>query len=135
MSGNNNANYFDIHTSAFGFINRVRKVVPNRGEPFWAADFSACRGDAGEKTYFDVKVVGTEANALFEQHLANFEQGKDKVTASIVIGDLRVELFTYKAGEKKGQTGVSLKGRLLRFKYLKVNDEVVLQTESEAQAA
>ncbi|GEK15424.1 DUF3577 domain-containing protein [Aliivibrio fischeri] len=133
MSGNNNAQYFDLHTHAFGFFNRVRKVVPKKGEPFWAVDISACRGDAGEKTYFDCNVVGKEAIALFEQHLANFEQGKDVVTASLVIGDLRVEQFTYKSGTKKaGQPGVSLKGRVLRIKYLKVNDTVVFKTESEA---
>ena len=135
MSGNNNTQYFDLHTSAFGFFNRVRKVVPNRGEPFWSAEFSACRGDAGEKTYFDVNVVGKEAIALFEQHLSNFEKGKDKAMASIVISDLRVEQYTYKTGKKAGQPGVSLKGRVIRIKYLKVNDTVVFKTESEAKEA
>ena len=132
MLGNNNTQYFDLHTSAFGFFNRIRKVVPNRGEPFWSVDISACRGDAGEKTYFDCNVVGKEAIALFDQYLADV-QDTDVVTASVVISDLRVEQYTYKTGKKAGQPGVSLKGRVIRIKYLKVNDTVVFKTESEAK--
>ncbi len=134
MSGNNN-DQFDLHTHGFGFLNRIRKVVPKKGSPFWAVDIAACRGADGEKTYFDCNVVGKEAIALFDQHLANFKQGEDKVTASFVISDLRVEQFTYSSGDKKGQPGVSLKARLLRFKYLKVNDSVIIQSEPRTQEA
>ena len=41
------------------------------------------------------------------------------------IADIYPELFTFEKGDKKGQTGVSIKGRLLRIKFAKVNGEAV----------
>jgi hypothetical protein len=41
------------------------------------------------------------------------------------IADIYPELFTFEKGDKKGQLGVSIKGRLLRVKFAKVNGEAV----------
>ena len=41
------------------------------------------------------------------------------------IADIYPELFTFEKGDKKGQAGVSIKGRLLRVKFAKVNGEAV----------
>lgn len=129
--------HFDLHVNGFGFFNRIRRVEPKKGKPYWAVTVAACRGDEGQKTYFDCSVVGNEAKALFDQHLANI--GKDDVvTASVKLGDLYTETFVYSSGVKQGQTGVSLKARLLQIRYLKVNDQVVHQvakSETEQQAA
>ena len=58
--------FFDLHTSGIGYINRVRLVEPRKGEPFWACSIAALRGDTNnvEYTYFDVRVSGTEAARL-----------------------------------------------------------------------
>ena len=48
---------------------------------------------------------------------------------SVIIGfriaDIYPEMFTFEKGERKGQTGVALKGRLLRIKFAKVNGESI----------
>lgn len=37
------------------------------------------------------------------------------------IADIYPELFTFEKGDRKGQSGVAIKGRLLRIKFAKVN--------------
>ncbi|GLO64014.1 hypothetical protein MACH09_45220 [Vibrio sp. MACH09] len=135
MTGNNKAQYFDLHTNGFGFFNRIRQVTPRKGHPFWSVTVAACRGDDNEKTFFDCNVVGKEAIALFEQHLTDI--GKDDVvTASVVMSDQYVDTFTYPSDHTKaGQQGYSLKARLIRIKYLKINDSVVYKTEPKSLEA
>ena len=41
------------------------------------------------------------------------------------IADIYPELFTFEKGDRKGQPGVSIKGRLLRVKFAKVNGEAL----------
>ncbi|EHH1077200.1 DUF3577 domain-containing protein [Vibrio parahaemolyticus] len=144
MSNNNQKPYFDLHTMGFGLINRTRLVTPKKGDPFYAVTIAACRGDDGEKTYIDCKVVGKEAIALFEQHnLDSYDfgiNGNDKGSLSFVISDIYLDTFTYPSNHstKAGQLGAGLKGRLLSVKYLKVNDVVLLQSsasENNQQAA
>ncbi|EHJ9984860.1 DUF3577 domain-containing protein [Vibrio parahaemolyticus] len=144
MSNNNQKPYFDLHTTGFGLINRARLVTPKKGDPFYAVTIAACRGDDGEKTYIDCKVVGKEAIALFEQHnLDSYDfgiNGNDKGSLSFVISDIYLDTFTYPSNHstKAGQLGAGLKGRLLSVKYLKVNDVVLLQSsasENNQQAA
>ncbi|EIO4563397.1 DUF3577 domain-containing protein [Vibrio parahaemolyticus] len=144
MSNNNQKPYFDLHTTGFGLINRARLVTPKKGDPFYAVTIAACRGDDGEKTYIDCKVVGKEAIALFEQHnLDSYDfgiNGNDKGSLSFVISDIYLDTFTYPSNHstKAGQLGAGLKGRLLSVKYLKVNDVVLFQSsasENNQQAA
>ncbi|HBC3949084.1 TPA: DUF3577 domain-containing protein [Vibrio parahaemolyticus] len=136
MSGNNQNPYFDLHTNGFGLINRTRLVTPKKGDPFYAVTIAACRGDDGEKTYIDCKVVGKDAIALFKQHkLDSYDfsiNGQDRGSISFVISDLYLETFTYPSNHstKAGQFGAGLKGRLLSVKYLKVNDVVLLQSSA-----
>ncbi|MEZ9025031.1 DUF3577 domain-containing protein, partial [Vibrio sp. 10N.247.310.99] len=74
MSDNNQNTYFDLHTHGFGFLNRVRKVTPKKGDPFYATTITCLRGDDNERTYIDCKVVGKEAIELFEAHgLDNYD--------------------------------------------------------------
>ena len=39
------------------------------------------------------------------------------------IADIYPEMFTFEKGDRKGELGVSIKGRLLRVKFAKVNGE------------
>ena len=41
------------------------------------------------------------------------------------IADIYPEMFTFEKGDRKGQPGVSIKGRLLRIKFAKVNGEPI----------
>ena len=55
------------------------------------------------------------------------------------LGDIYPEVFTYEKGERKGQQGVSIKARLLKVKFAKVEGQAVALPESpkadEATAA
>jgi len=128
--------YFDLHTSGIGYLNRVRKVTPKRGEPFWAVDVSALHGsaDAVQYTRFDCRVSGRKAQEII-QMLARSIKDKRKVLVGFKIGDIYPDLFTYQSGDKEGQTGVSLKGRLLAIAWAKVDGEFVdLPGDSEKAA-
>ena len=109
MSDNNQNTYFDLHTHGFGFLNRVRKVTPKKGDPFYATTITCLRGDD---------------NYNFSQ------QGGDKGSLSFTISDISLDTFTYQSNHstKAGQFGATIKGRLLKVKYLKVNDVVLVQS-------
>lgn len=142
MSGNNQNQYFNLITTGFGYINRVRLVTPKKGDPFYAMTIAALRGDEGETTYIDCKVVGKEAIKLCEsQNIEQFDfsaKGSDKGTITFSIGDLYLDEFTYSSdhrdASKAGTKGVNLKGRLLKIKYLKINDVVIVTSSHEESA-
>ena len=37
------------------------------------------------------------------------------------LGDIYADLFTYESGDKKGQPGVAIKGRLLQLNYTTID--------------
>ncbi|EAP3673759.1 DUF3577 domain-containing protein [Salmonella enterica] len=134
----NEKTYFNLYTSGLGYVNRIRTVTPKRGEPFLCCDIAALSGAADDVDYvhFDCKVTGSEARKL----IARCEQAvneKRKVLIHFRLGDLYVDMFTYSKGERKGETGVSLKARLLYIGLVKIDGEVVWQAgnqEAEAEA-
>lgn len=125
----NEAKYFDLHTTGIGYLNRIREVK-TRGKPFVAVTVAALRGstDNAEYTYIDCNVVGEEAEKLIRRCQPAVDADK-KVLVSFRIGDIWPDLFTYEKGEKKGQSGVSLKGRLLFINWIKVNGELVYDSK------
>ena len=129
--------YFDLHVTGIGYLNRAREVPVKRGQPFLAVDVSALHGEADnvEYTRFDCRVSGKEAQAIVRQLMPAIEAER-KVLVGFKLGDLYAETFTYQRGEKQGQTGVSLKARLLRITWAKVDGEsVALPNVSQEQAA
>lgn len=124
--------YFNLHTTGIGYLNRIREVTPKKGNPFIACNISALTGssDEVEYRYFDLKVSGKEAKELVERCEAAVAAEK-KVLVHFCIGDLWVDLFTYEKGKNKGETGYSLKGRLLRIDWIKIDGKVVYQSESK----
>ena len=131
--------YFDLHASGVGYLNRVRLVEPKRGQPFLAVDISALHGgiDDVEYTRFDCRVSGSEAKDAIMALKDAIEDKDTKVLVGFKVGDLYTETFTYKSGKKAGQMGVSLKARLLRIHWAKVNGErwPLPSEEAEKQAA
>ncbi|MFP4683980.1 MAG: DUF3577 domain-containing protein [Ectothiorhodospira sp.] len=135
--------YFDLHISGLGYLNRAREVSVRRGEPFLAVEVNALHGadDDPQYTRFDCRVNGQEAQALIRQYLDQInDRGRlaadgttlrHKVLAGFRLGDLYPDVFTYPNGPKQGQTGVSLKARLLKLHWLKVDGRMVYQAERD----
>lgn len=131
----NQTQYFDLHTRGVGYLNRIREVTVRKGQPFMAVTVAALRGscDEIEYSYIDCVVRGAEAEKLVRRCQQACDAGK-KILVSFTIGDIYPETFMYQSGAKKGETGVSLKGRLLRLGFIKIDGETVYQqktTESE----
>lgn len=126
MSSTDNANheaskYFDLHIHGIGYLNRVREVKPEGGTPFLSVTIAALRGhvDNVQHTYFDCVVSGEEAKDLVRQLQPSVE-AEQKVLVGFQLSDLNAETFTFSQGDRAGETGISLKSRLLRFKWIKV---------------
>lgn len=118
--------YFNLHTQGIGYLNRVREVTVRRGQPFMACDIAALHGAADDVEYtrFDCKVAGGEADRLIRQYMADV-QAERKVLLSFRIGDLWTDAFIYEKGERQGQPGASLKGRLIFIDWIKVDGTMV----------
>ncbi|HDX0989485.1 TPA: DUF3577 domain-containing protein [Pasteurella multocida] len=132
-------NYFNLHTQGVGYLSRIREVQPKKGSPFLACQIAALTGpnDNPEYRYFDVNVVGHDAEKLIRKCEQAVEAQK-KVLISFVIADLWTDTFTYSTDSKfhkKGDTGVSLKGRLVRIKMIKIDGELKYQERSNRNEA
>lgn len=131
---NTEQTFFDLHVKGFGYLNRIREVQVRKGQPFMAVTVAALRGSSNdvEYTYFDCRVSGSEAEKLIRRSQAAVDAGK-KVLVGFTIGDIYTETFVYAGGTKKGETGVTLKGRLLRIGWIKVDGETVYQAPSKQE--
>lgn len=143
---NSNEKYFDLHIDGIGYLNRAREVAVRKGGNFLAVDITAIHGeaDAPQKTRFDCRVNGTEARALIARLMPKINEtftaadgttARHKVLCGFRLGDLYAETFTYTKGERAGQTGVSLKARLLRLNWVMVDGEFVYRAEAKADEA
>ena len=134
MSNNESIKYFDLHTTGIGYLNRVREVTPEEGTPFLSVTIAALRGivDNVQYTHFECPVSGKKAQAIVRQ-LKSAVEGKLKVLIGFTLSDLYAESFTYKNGDKAGETGVSLKARLLSVSWAKVDGQPFV-TEQESAA-
>lgn len=118
------ASFFNLHVEGVGYLNRVRTVKPKKGQEFLACTVSAMRGSTDNIGYtkFDCRVSGAEAQKIVKR-LESDVAAEKTVIIGFKIADIYPELFTFEKGDKKGQPGVSIKGRLLRVKFAKVNGE------------
>jgi hypothetical protein len=128
------SDYFDLHILGIGYLHRAREVNPKRGGPFLAVEVSALQGASGQTEYtrFDCRVSGREAQRIVRQLMPDIE-AEQRVLVKFKLGDLYAETFTYQNGEKKGQVGVSLKARLLRIDWVKVNGEYVVRPKAREE--
>ena len=118
------AKYFDLQTTGLGYLNRVREVTPEGGNPFWSVTLAALRGsvDNAQYTHFECRVSGKQAQEIVRQ-LQPAVEGRLKVLVGFTLSDLTAETFTFKQGERAGTTGVSMKARLLRIAWAKVDGQ------------
>ena len=136
MSTQKQTSYFNLHTSGIGYLNDVR-IIETKGGDIVACRIAALVGpsDKPEYRYFDMNATGDETESLIRR-CKDAIDAKKKVLVSFVMADMRVETFTYKNNSqyrKKGDTGVSLKGRLIQVKSIKIDGEskYVKQSDSE----
>ena len=130
---NQDQKYFDLHVAGIGYLYRVREVQVKRGQPFLAVEVSALHGEADDVNYtrFDCRVSGKEAQEVIRLLMPEI-QGKKKVLVSFKLGDLYTETFVYDRNHAKaGETGVSLKARILKIHWAKVDGKHVLPVSSD----
>lgn len=132
-----NQNYFNLTVDGIGFLNRPREVQGKRkSSNYYACTIQASRGDAGEKTRFDLRIVGDKAKELFARLLEEFPQLQSKniqerptVVVGFRAGDiqpLKFEAINHKTGEVSEL--LSIDGRLLKFKFIKVDGDMWYQS-------
>ncbi len=133
MSNNESPKYFDLHSTGIGYLNRVREVTPKEGTPFLSVTIAALRGsvDNVQYTHFECRVSGRQAQQVVRQVKPAVE-GKLKVLIGFTLSDLYAETFTFKSGDKAGETGVSLKARLLRVSWAKVDGQPFYKEQEHA---
>jgi hypothetical protein len=118
--------YFNLHVEGVGYLNRVRTVKPKKGQEFLACTVAALRGSDSDVSYtkFDCRVSGADAQAMVKR-LEDDVAAEKAVIIGFRIADIYPEMFTFEKGDRKGQPGVSIKGRLLRIKFAKVNGKSI----------
>jgi hypothetical protein len=129
--------YFDLHITGLGYLSRAREVKPKRSNPFLAVALTAIHGHADDvqRVRFDAKVAGSEAQKVIRDLMGTINDRDRKVLAAFKLGDLYLDQFTYETGEKAGQNGISLKTRLLRLAWVKVDGEFVYRAPLDAAPA
>lgn len=132
-TSSNEKNYFDLHVTGLGYVNRIREVKPRKGDAFLACDIAALNGpsDKPEYRYFDVRVSGADAQHLIRR-CEEAVKAERKVLIGFRLGDLWPDLFTYSKGKNEGKPGVSLKARLLFVSWIKVDGQLVYKAEAKA---
>ncbi len=133
MSNNESSKYFDLHTTGIGYLNRIREVTPKEGHPFLSVTIAALWGsvDNAQYTHFECRVSGRQAQEVVRQ-VEPALGGKLKVLIGFTLSDLYAEAFTFKSGDKAGETGVSLKARLLRVSWAKVDGQPFYKEQEHA---
>jgi len=101
-------------------------VKLKKGQEFLACTVAALRGSDSDVSYtkFDCRVSGADAQAIVKR-LEDDVAAEKAVIIGFRIADIYPELFTFEKGDRKGQPGVSIKGRLLRIKFAKVNGKSI----------
>ena len=133
MSTHETKQYFDLHTQGIGYLNRIREVTPKEGSSFLSVTIAALRGsvDNAQYTHFECRVSGKQAQEIVRQ-LKPAVEGNSKVLIGFTLSDLYAETFTFKNGDKAGETGISLKARLLRIAWAKVDGQPFYTAQNDA---
>ena len=133
MSTNETTKYFDLHTDGLGYLNRIREVTPKEGTPFLSVTIAALGGsvDNVQYTHFECRVSGKQAQDIVRK-LKPAVEDSAKVLIGFTLSDLYAEAFTFKNGDKAGETGISLKARLLRVAWAKVDGQPFYSAQDNA---
>jgi len=125
--------YFDLHTTGIGYLSQIRQVTPQEGEPFLSVTLAALRGreDKVQYSYFECRVSGKQAKMVVNQ-LQPAVDGKQKVLIGFTLSDVHGQAFTFQKGDKAGEPGISLKGRLLHVGWAKIDGQPFYKAPAKA---
>ena len=129
MSTNNETKYFDLHLTGVARLARVRDIPVRRGPGFSAVDVHALWGTKNEDgrdntTKLDCRISGAPAKVAIEHLRSAIEAGKS-VVVGFSAGDPSPDIFQYRSGPKAGQTGASIKARLLKIRWARVDGQTI----------
>jgi len=122
--------YYDLHITGHGYLNRIRELKSKDGNPFLACDVIALAGFMGspKQRRFDVTVSGKPTQKLIRQYSEDVKAGR-KVMIGFCLSDVWANAFTYTKGKNAGQTGVALKSRLFLVNWIKIDGEYTYRAE------
>lgn len=120
-SQGNESRYIDLHTQGIGYLNRIREVPVRKGLPFMACTIRAMHGEKGvqdgiQYVPFDVKAITDDTKAVLKQLQNDANNRNLRVMVQFKIGDFYIDTFKYTSGDKAGESGTMLKGRLIRIR-------------------
>jgi hypothetical protein len=132
--------YFDLHLRGLGYLSRVRDVTArgngrSKAKPFLACSVSAFHGDPDVENGIvylplDLIVSGEKAKEAVRAVMDDANDRDTKVLISFRAGDHYIRTFE-RTGNRAGETGAVLKGRLLKVFWIKVDGEYVYQDETD----
>lgn len=113
------SNYINLHAVGIGYLKRIRNVKV-RGGSFVGCSINAMHGEKGvddgiRYTPFDVKATTQEMANILQQFMADSNDPKMRLMVQFKIGDFTPESFTLQNGDRAGQIGINLKGRLIQI--------------------
>ncbi len=137
------AKAYNISIQGFGYLNRLREVAVERGEPYLSLDVALMEGVVKDgdysnitKTYLAVNVKGAKAKEIiraFFTRNGKVNSPDTTVVASVNLGGITPTTFVYQRGDRKGETGASIKTNLLKINWLKIGDRVIDLSSFEDQ--
>ncbi|MFZ5525875.1 MAG: DUF3577 domain-containing protein [Pseudomonadota bacterium] len=128
---NEEVTFFDLITSGIGYLNRIREVQPNDGDPYTCCKINALVGPSNKVAYreIDLRVVGTqalEALDIIDQAIPNKDA---KVIVCFRMGDAKPDSYVIQADDGRGnqrpKTRFCIKGRLLKITSCKIDGQVI----------
>ncbi|MEM5386389.1 DUF3577 domain-containing protein [Paraburkholderia phymatum] len=135
--------YFDLHLRGLGYLSRVRDVTArgngrSKAKPFLACSISAFHGDPNVENGvvylpLDLIVSGEKAKEAVRAVMDDANDPDVKVLVSFRAGDHYIRTFE-RTGNRTGETGAVLKGRLLKLFWIKVDGQEVYRDEGDDDA-
>ncbi|NIF54861.1 DUF3577 domain-containing protein [Burkholderia sp. Ax-1724] len=132
--------YFDLHLRGLGYLSRVRDVTArgngrSKAKPFLACAISAFHGDPNVENGIvylplDLIVSGEKAKDAVRSVMDDANDPDVKVLAAFRSGDHYIRTFE-RTGNRAGETGAVLKGRLLKLFWIKVDGQEVYRDEGD----
>ncbi|MDR5804931.1 DUF3577 domain-containing protein [Caballeronia sp. LZ001] len=132
--------YFDLHLRGLGYLSRVRDVTSrgngrSKAKPFLACSISAFHGDPNVDNGIvylplDLIVSGEKAKEAVRSVMDDANDRDVKVLVAFRSGDHYIRTFE-RTGNRAGETGSVLKGRLLKLFWIKVDGQEVWRDEGD----
>ncbi len=129
--------YFDLHLTGLGYLSRVREVNSAgngraKARPFLACSIAAFHGDPEVQNgivylNLDLIVSGEKARDAILSVMNDANDRDVKVLVGFRAGDHYISTYEIRQGDRAGQMGTVLKGRLLKIFWIKVDGVFVYQ--------